>query len=217
MISLQDQFYEWLLKEYPEDKKHLANSYMYEIEKILYETSSEDIKIIREFIECRNINKNEATAKYIFYKNVFNNMYHYHFYSHIGWEELAANLPLIILGYKGRKKTALQKYNEFLSNIDISQDILHKQNQNILRLIENKLPTDKKYLTSKEYANLSGHDERVIKRWRKERIKQNKIDQLTENPYGQGKIGPRFVMDGGRCRYYIDDLNAYYGRDIKYL
>ena len=86
-----------------------------------------------------------------------------------------------------------------------------------MTLIENKLTSNRNYLTSTEYATLCGHHERVIKRWRKERIKQGKLNQLTENPYGQGKIGPRFVMDGGRCRYYIDDLNEYYGRDIRYL
>lgn len=217
MLKFKRAFHEWLTVNNVSDKK--CKQFLVSIDNICAEITREELHFIHQIVEEKDIDIGYILSKYHFFANIKrkSHIIQYNEIVNISWEELAAELPLIILGYEGRKKTTLQKYNEFLSNIYLSQDILHKQNQNILKLIENELPTGRNYLTSKEYASLSGHDERVIKRWRKERIKQGKLNQLTENPYGQGKIGPRFVMDGRKYRYYIDDLCAYYGRDIKYL
>lgn len=217
MLHLRDNFYKWLVEQDLSDDK--CQQVQNLIDSICKEITKEELQLIHCIVEEKDIDIGYALSKYRFFANIKRKSHIIQNNEIIGitWKELVTELPLIIKGYEGRKKTALQKYNEFLSEIDLPKDILYKQNQNILTLIENKLPSDRNYLTSTEYATLCGHHERVIKRWRKERIKQGKLNQLTENPYGQGKIGPRFVMDGGRCRYYIDDLNEYYGRDIRYL
>ena len=217
MLNLRNAFYEWLTESGISDNE--CKRIQTFVDNACKEISKEELELIHYIAQRKDVDISYALSKYHFFENIcrYTQVTYDNEIPGTTWEELAAELPLIIIGYEGRKKTALQKYNEFLSEIDLPKDILYKQNQNILKLIENKLPSDRNYLTSKEYAALSGHDERVIKRWRRERIEQGKLDQLSENPYGQGKIGPRFVMDGGKCRYYIDDLNAYYGRNIRYL
>lgn len=122
------------------------------IDGICKEITKEELQLIHRIVEEKDNDIGYVLSKYHFFANIKRKSHIIQDNEIVGisWEEIAAELPLVILGYEGRKKTALQKYNEFLSNIDLSKDILHKQNQNILILIENTLPTDRNYLTSKE-------------------------------------------------------------------
>lgn len=226
MSNLKDAFYQWLTEtELSEENcTRICNT----IDDICREIAKDDLLIVHSIVEYRYVNLNYALSKYNFFKNIRNNTHIFDDnddeFNGISWEELATDLPLIILGYVGRKKTALQKYNEFLFETELPNDILNSRNQNILCIMDQTQIQcqEQDYILTSDLAERLKINVRVIKRWRAERIKQgnsdpSKFEQLKENPHGKGKIGPRFVIVGGIYRYYLDDLRAYFGRDISEL
>ncbi len=134
---------------------------------------------------------------------------------HITWEELASYIFNIINNYKGRYKTALNKYNEFLYVADIPLYIRQQRNEQIICLMNEQIKTlqeefglDEGYMTE-DIAVILKRDIRTIKRWRENRIGQNKLDQVYENTNGETPIGPKFTQIGGDYFYRKTDLEKY--------
>lgn len=138
-------------------------------------------------------------------------------------DDIVVNIFNITNEYKGKIKTALNKFNEFLFETELPKSLSRLRNQNILCIIAEteakteELSEDIDYYTTTDLAKKLCINERVIKRWRKERIRQGKQNQVHENPYGKGKIGPKFAIVGGKYRYYFDDLKEYFGRDVSLM
>ena len=134
---------------------------------------------------------------------------------HITWEELASNLFNIIDNYHGKFKTALNKYNEFLYVADIPSYIRQKRNEKIICLMDKDIKDlqeewglDECY-TTQDLADILRRDIRTIKRWRQNRIKQNKLGQVYENTDGTDSIGPKFTQIGSDYLYRKKDLEKY--------
>lgn len=62
---------------------------------------------------------------------------------------------------------------------------------------------------TQDIADILRKDVRTIKRWRKNRIKQNKLDQEYENTNGEDPIGPKFTQLGSDYVYRKKDLEKY--------
>lgn len=221
MLKFKRAFHEWLTVNNVSDKK--CKQFLVSINNICTEITKEELHFIHQIVEEKYIDIGYILSKYHFFANIKRKSHTIQDNEIVGisWEELATDLPLIILGYDGRKKTILQKYNEFLFESELPDDVLKIRHQNILYMMSQsqiQSSSSEYYLTS-DLVQILGINVRVIKRWRAERIRQGNLDpskfeQLHENPYGEGKIGPKFVVVGGKYRYYFDDLKAYFGRDI---
>ena len=206
MLILKDAFYKWLTKEGISDKE--CGRIQTSIDGICKEITSDELPFIHLIIEERGIDIGYALSKYHFFSNIQKNAYSTdkHEVISISWENLAVELPLIILGYTGRKKTILQKYNEFLFATELPTDILKARNQNYtctFNLIHEQ------WLRLGELEKELGVSRRTIKRWKAERISQQKEDQICENPRTEKPIGPRFRKLGKSDIYFKEDVEAY--------
>lgn len=133
----------------------------------------------------------------------------------ITWEELASNIFSIIDNYQGKPLSALNKYDIFLIASDIPSYISLQRFRNILYLSDkeiNKFRDDcdlNDFLTTDDLASILNKNIKTIKRWRKNRINQNKLEQPYENPDGVNPIGPRFIQIGGNYFYRPQDVKKY--------
>ncbi len=131
------------------------------------------------------------------------------------WERLAFHIFDIIDNYQRKHKTALNKYNEFLYVADIPCDIRQLRNEKIICLLNDKIKALQEefgldeYFVTQDIADILRKDVRTIKRWRKNRIKQNKLDQEYENTNGEDPIGPKFTQLGSDYVYRKKDLEKY--------
>lgn len=129
---------------------------------------------------------------------------------HISWEELAVQIPSIIPKYQGKSKTVLRKYNTFLFETDIPNNISRQRNKNfLLAMMEDTAKEGGGYYTTDGLANFLRVTPRTVKRWRKNRVEQEKLDQIYENTDGKNPIGPKFTQIGGIYRYKIRDVKEY--------
>ena len=208
MLKLRNAFYEWLVKNNtPNDK---CEQIQKSIDNICKEITKNELNLIHRIVEEKDteIDFCYVLSKYHFFANIKRK-------SHINqnneivsisWEELAAELPFIILGYEGRKKTTLQKYNEFLFETKLPGEIQNARGYNfhyIVSLIKDE------YFTTSQLAYELGLSERTIKEWRANRIEQHKEDQLYENEQIPPNIGPRFKILGGNYIYDKKDVKEY--------
>lgn len=206
MLVLKDAFYKWLTKDSISDKE--CRQILEAIDGICKEITTDELQFIHRIIEERCIDIGYALSKYHFFSNIPKNARITNEYEviSISWENLAVELPLIILGYTGRKKTVLQKYNEFLFAVELPTDILKARSQNYtytFNLIHEQ------WFRPGELEKELGVSRRTIKRWKAERISQHKENQICENPRNEKPIGPRFGKLGKSDIYFKEDVEAY--------
>lgn len=133
---------------------------------------------------------------------------------YITWEELAAKGLLIVSNYQGKYQTVLAKYNEFLLVFDIPRDVRRQRNENFMLAMtedtsRNAVAKERDYYSTEELAEALGVNPRTVKRWRKARIEQNKLEQVHENTNGESPIGPKVTQVGKKYQYKKADVQKY--------
>lgn len=206
MSKLRNDFYEWLITNNESDDK--CKRIQESIDNICKEITKDELNLIHRIVEEKDLDIGYALSKYHFFSNIKRKSHITQNDEIIGisWEELAAELPLIILGYEGRKRTTLQKYNEFLFESKLPSEIQNARDYNFHYMVS--LIKDE-YFTTSQLAYELGLSERTIKEWRANRIKQHKEDQPYENEQIPPNIGPRFKLLGGNYIYDKKDVKGY--------
>lgn len=114
MLNLRDDFYKRLSEEELSENK--CKQVQKSIDGICKEITKEELQLIHRIVEEKDNDIGYVLSKYHFFANIKRKSHIIQDNEIVGisWEEIAAELPLIILGYEGRKRRLYKNIMNFI-------------------------------------------------------------------------------------------------------